>query len=395
MDKMRLLYFDCFSGVSGNMILGAMISAGLDVELLKTELKKLNLPDLDLSIERVNRSGISSVHVSVMAPDQKKHRHLPEINKIIGESRLDLSVKQRAMAIFRRLAEAEAAVHGVPVEKIHFHEVGALDAIADIVGAAVALEIIRPDKVVSSPINVGSGTVKIDHGHFPVPPPAVAELVRGVPIYSDGPVAELATPTGAAIITTVANSYGVLPKITPKQIGYGAGTRDFKGFPNVLRVLIGDADSTELEERVEHLVLMETNIDDLSPQSLGLIMERALSAGALDCWFTPAQMKKNRPAIMVSILARPEDEQRMRELLYRETTTIGIRRSLIERHSLGRSVTEVQTEYGPVRVKKAILNGETVNVHPEFEDVKKASESTGADFASIAEAAVRGAADCK
>lgn len=386
---MKILYFDCFSGVSGNMILGALVSAGIDAGALEAQLRKLNLPEFKFSVDRVMRSGISAVHISVEAPDEKKHRHLPEIEKIIDSSDLSHRVRERAKAIFRRLALAEASVHNVPVEKIHFHEVGALDAIVDIVGASIAIEMLAPDRIIASAINVGSGSVHIDHGYFPVPPPAVAELAREMPIYSDGPTAELATPTGMAIIATLTNSYGVLPKLTLESIGYGAGTRDFKGFPNVLRVMLGNAAAAETHENIENLILLESNIDDLSPQALGLIMDKALEAGALDCWFTAVQMKKNRPAVAVSILARASDEVKLRDLLYRETTTIGIRRTVVERHSLARKVREVQTEFGPIRVKMAALRGEIVNIHPEFEDVRRASVSSGADFAEISEAAIR------
>lgn len=392
---MKILYFDCFSGVSGNMILGALIAAGVDPESLKRDLKKLELPDFDLVAERTTRSGIAGIHVSVSVPDEKKHRHLPEIERIIDSGDLQTSVKERAKKIFRRLALAEASVHGVTVEKVHFHEVGALDAIVDIVGSSIAIEMIKPDMIISSAINVGSGSINIDHGYFPVPPPAVVELARQVPIFSDGPKAELATPTGMAIITTLTNSYGPLPKMKLESIGYGAGTKDFNGFPNVLRVLSGECRTSEVEEKIEHLVLLESNIDDLSPQVLGLIMDRAFAAGALDCWFTPVQMKKNRPAVAVSILSKPQDEIILRDLLYKETTTIGIRRSVVERHSLGRSVIEVETDFGSIRVKKAILKGETVNLHPEFEDVRRAAEISGADFTAIAEAAVRKAAGSK
>ncbi|MER3429439.1 MAG: nickel pincer cofactor biosynthesis protein LarC [Blastocatellia bacterium] len=389
---MRILYFDCFSGVSGNMILGALISSGIDAAALEEHLRKLNLPGLRFSVNRVMRSGISAVHVSVTASDEKKHRHLPEIEKIIDGSDLPQTVQERAKAIFRRLASAEASVHDVPVEKVHFHEVGALDAIVDIVGASIAIEMLGPERIIASPINVGSGRIQIEHGHFPVPPPAVVELARGVPIYSEGPAVELATPTGMAIITTIADSYGVLPKLTLESIGYGAGTKDLSEFPNVLRVLTGQTAATETEENIEHLVLLESNIDDSPPQALGLIMERVLSEGALDCWFTAVQMKKNRPAVAVSILVRPADELKIRDLLYKETTTIGMRRTVVERHCLARTIREVQTEFGPIRVKLAALSGKIINIHPEFDDVRRASETSGADFARIYEAAIRKAA---
>lgn len=392
---MRTLYFDCFAGASGNMILGALIAAGVDPDALKTELEKLELPDFELKIEKVDRSGISAKHVVVEIPDEKKHRHLPEIQKIIAESTLSDTVKDRALSIFRRLAEAEAKVHGIEIEKVHFHEVGALDAIIDIVGSCIGFEILGIEKFASTKIHVGSGFVQMAHGKFPVPPPAVAELLRGVPIYSTEIEGELITPTGAAIITTLANSYGILSDLKTEVIGYGAGTRKYDAFPNVLRLLIGESElqnaikSASLNIPTEEVTLLETNIDDISPQIIGYVMDRAFDLGALDCWFTPIQMKKNRPAVLLSVLCKSDMQSELAEMIFSETTTIGIRVSKTDRLYLEREMTLVKTEYGDIPVKIARMNGKIVNSMPEYEDVRRTALEKGVAFRIVLDAAKR------
>lgn len=384
---MRTLYFDCFAGASGNMILGALIAAGVDRDALADELKKLGLPDFELKVEIVDRSGISSVHVKVEIPDEKNHRHLPEIEKIISESGLSEIVKDRSISMFRRLAAAEAAAHGIELEKVHFHEVGAFDAIIDIVGSCIGFDMLGIERFVGSKIQVGSGFVNMAHGKFPVPPPAVVELLRGVPFYSTEIEGELITPTGAAIISTLCDSYGSIPELTLEKTGYGAGTRKYEKFPNVLRILIGAMEP--VDRTLEMVSVLETNIDDLSPQILGHVMDRAFEAGALDCWFTAIQMKKNRPATKVSLLCKTVDEHTMLQLLYRETSTIGIRIQRMERHSLERESQTVSTEYGDIAVKTAFINGEPVNSQLEFEDLKAAAASHGVSVKVVAEAAAK------
>lgn len=386
---MKTLYFDCLAGASGNMILGALIAAGADTTELTNELKKLNLSEFQLSVEPVDRSGISSTHVRVDIPDEKDHRHLPEIERIINESDLSDAVKERSIAIFRRLAEAEASVHGIELSKVHFHEVGALDAIIDIVGACIGFEMLGIEQFAASKIHVGSGFVDMAHGKFPVPPPAVAELLKGIPFYSTEIEGELVTPTGAAIISTVCDTYGSIPELTLEATGYGAGSRTYEGFPNVLRVMIGEAGRAPKAYRTESLSVLETNIDDLSPQLLGHFMDRSLAEGALDCWFTPIQMKKNRPATLVSLLCRTQDEERFLHLFYRETSTIGVRIQRVERASLERELVSVSTEFGEVRVKSAFSNGEVVNQQPEFEDLKAAAVATGVTVKEVAEAVAK------
>lgn len=386
---MKTLYFDCFAGASGNMVLGALIAAGVDAAVLKIELKKLNLPEFGLAVEKVDRSGISSTHVRVEIPDEKNHRHLPEIERIISESELSGAVKERSIAIFRRLAEAEASVHGIELSKVHFHEVGAFDAIVDIVGSCIGFEMLGIEHFAASKIHVGSGFVDMAHGKFPVPPPAVAELLRDIPFYSTEIEGELITPTGAAIISTVSDSYGAIPELILEATGYGAGTRTYEKFPNVLRVIIGETATLGGKSGTETLAVLETNIDDLSPQILGHFMDRALEEGALDCWFTSIQMKKNRPATLVSVLCRTADEQRFLELFYRETSTIGVRVRRVERHSLEREVTTVETAFGNVELKSSFLNGEAVNSKPEFEDLKAAAAASGVPIKVVADAVAK------
>jgi pyridinium-3,5-bisthiocarboxylic acid mononucleotide nickel chelatase len=369
---MRTLYFDCFAGASGNMILAALIGLGVGKDQLETEIDKLNLPNVSLESKVVDRSGISALHVEVTAPDQKDHRHLSDIVKIIDASDLSKRVKSRAIAIFSRLADAEATVHGISDEKVHFHEVGAIDAIVDIVGACVGFEMLRIDRFVCSKINVGSGFVEMDHGKFPVPPPAVAGLLSEAPIYSNGIIGELITPTGAAIISTVCDSYGSLPEMKLERTAYGAGTRSYDRFPNVLRLLVGETENSRTDSlRTDNLILIETNLDDISPQVLGFVMERVFDLGALDCWFTPIQMKKNRPATMLSVLCSEAKRTQISESLYLETTTLGLRIRSVERECLEREFIKVNTRFGEVDVKIARYNGTVTNAMPEYEQVRR------------------------
>ncbi|MEP6850088.1 MAG: nickel pincer cofactor biosynthesis protein LarC [Acidobacteriota bacterium] len=370
---MRTLYFDCFAGASGNMILGALIALGVDRNELLSKLRLLDIAGFGLEINDVDRSGISASHVEVKVPHERVHRHLHNIEKIIDESRLSQSVKNRAKLIFGRLAQAEAKIHGIDVQKIHFHEVGAMDAIIDVVGACIGFEMLGIDAFACSKIHVGSGFAKMAHGTFPIPPPAVAELLAGTLIYSTDIEGELITPTGAAIISTVCDSYGQIPEIKVKQIGYGAGSRQYKEFPNVLRLMVGE--TVDAASHQDRLTLIETNIDDVSPQILGYVMEKSLSLGALDCWFTAIQMKKNRPATMVSILCETAKKDEFVRLLYSETTTIGVRVGSVERECLVRDIERVSTRFGEIDVKVARLDGDIVNAKPEFDQLRKMAEA--------------------
>ena len=380
---MRTLYFDCFAGASGDMILGAMVDAGVDPEVLSEQLSRLNVAGFRLEINKVDRSGITSTHVVVHTEKEHKHRHLSDIRKIIDGSTLSTAVKERALAIFGRLAEAEARVHNEPIDHVHFHEVGALDAIVDVVGAAICFELLGIERFISSTINVGSGFVEMAHGRFPVPPPAVTELLLRVPFYSTDIKGELLTPTGAAIITTVCEAYGALPEMFVESTGYGAGTRQYEKFPNVLRVMLGE--TAGKSDAQESLLMLETNLDDVSPQILGHLMERAFELNALDCFFTSVQMKKNRPGVLLSILCHPADGKTLTELLFRETTTLGVRSHAVNRLALERESVRVETSYGPIDVKVAYFGGNIVNEMPEFEQCRKAALESGVPLKVVEE----------
>ena len=375
---MKTLYFDCFAGASGNMILAALLGLGVDLAQLRSQLDKLGLPDISIKVETVDRSGISAIHIEVTAPDQKNHRHLSDIVSIIESSGLTQSVKERSIAIFTRLADAEGIVHGISRDKVHFHEVGAIDAIVDIVGACICFDLLKIERFVCSKIHVGSGFVEMEHGRFPVPPPAVAELLRNAPIYSTDLEGELITPTGAAIISALSEEYGPLPMMQLQSTSYGAGSRTYEKFPNVLRVMMGETEPvSETRSDIDDLLLIETNVDDISPQVLSYVMERAFSLGVLDCWFTPIQMKKNRPATMISVLCSKEQRELLSDLLYSETTTLGLRIRVIQRECLARKIRSVSTKFGNVDVKVAHYKGKVVNAMPEFEQVKKIAIETG------------------
>jgi uncharacterized protein (TIGR00299 family) protein len=382
---MRTLYFDCFAGASGDMILGAMVAAGVDPNFLRQQLSLLSVDGFNVDFETVNRSGLSATYARVETGPEHKHRHLADIKQIIEQSRLTESVKHRTMQIFTRLAEAEARVHNEPIEQIHFHEVGALDAIVDVVGAAICFDFLKIDRFACSPLHVGSGTVQMAHGHFPIPPPAVAELLKGVPFYSTDVRGELLTPTGAAIITTVCNEYGPIPQMTIESTGYGAGRREYPDFPNVLRVFVGETGSNPATD--ERLWMIETNLDDASPQIIGHVMDRVLESGALDCFFTPVQMKKNRPGVLLSVLCGPGEKEAVMKLLFMETTTLGVRSYQVERRALERSVVRVETQYGPIDVKVAHLDGRVVNEMPEFEQCREAAVKADVPLKVVEEAA--------
>lgn len=386
---MKTLYFDCFAGASGDMILGALVGVGVNPQDLREQLSLLDVSGYEIEFEIVHRSGLSATRAHVRTEQEHAHRHLGDILKIIDASRLSDNVKSRASSIFSRLAEAEARVHNEPIEKIHFHEVGALDAIIDVVGAAIGFEMLGVERFVCSPLHVGSGTVRMSHGLFPVPPPAVAELLKDTPIYSTEIAGELVTPTGAAIIKTVCESYGRLPLMKIEQTGYGAGSREYENFPNVLRIMLGEDESGAIEN-VERLLVIETNIDDMSPQLFGYVMEQALTRGALDCYLTPVQMKKNRPGVLLSILCRASEREALTELLFRETTTLGVRSFEVERRALERESVRVETPFGPIDVKVARLNGRVVNEMPEYEQCRAAAQRAGVALRVI-EAAVRDA----
>jgi len=382
---MKTLYFDCFAGASGDMILGAMVAAGVEPNYVREQLSLLPVSGFNINFETVNRSGLSATYARVEIEPEHKHRHLSDIKHIIETSALSAVVKQRAVQIFTRLAEAEARVHNEPIDHVHFHEVGAIDAIVDVVGAAICFDALQIDRFICSPIHVGSGMVKMAHGQFPVPPPAVTELLKGVPFYATEIKGELLTPTGAAIITTVCSKYGPIPRMTADLSGYGAGTREYQDFPNVLRVLIGQTEDVGATD--ERLWMIETNLDDASPQIIGHVMDRVLESGAVDCFFTPVQMKKNRPGVLLSVLCSPSEKEAVMKLLFTETTTLGVRSYEVTRRALERSLVRVETPYGPIDVKVAHLDGRVVNEMPEFEQCRQAAAKANVPLKVVEEAA--------
>ncbi len=391
---MKTLYFDCFAGASGNMILGGLVSLGVDHKVLIKEVQKLNITDFDVEFNEVNRAGINSFHAKTVYQEEKTHRHLSDIRAIIENSELSDLVKIRAIEIFTNLARAEAKVHGIEIEKVHFHEVGAMDAIIDVVGACIGFEMLEIEKFVCSKIHVGSGFIDIAHGKYPVPPPAVAELLKDIPFYSTEIEGELITPTGAAIISTLCDEFGEISDFVSDNVGYGAGTREYDSFPNALRLMIGEVQSSEFgvqslvsgerkNQLSNRLLVLETNLDDISAEILGFVMEKAFDIGALDCWFTPIQMKKNRPATMISILCNPSDKEKFAELLYTETSTLGVRIREIERECLKREILNIETEFGGVDVKVARYKGGIISAKPEYEDIRKTARESGLSYKKV------------
>ena len=372
---MKICYLDAFSGISGDMTVGALADAGADADALLEALCSLET-GASFRFEKTKRGGITATSFLVDAGESHHHRHLPQILEMIDAARLPEGARKNATAVFQRLGEAEAAVHGVPLEKIHFHEVGAADSIADIVGACLGFELLEVEAIHSSPLNVGSGTVSTEHGILPVPAPATAALLAGKPIYSRGPQQELTTPTGAAIASTLACRFGPLPPMKISAIGYGAGAREFPEQANVLRVLVGE--TTETSEATS-VAVIEANIDDSSPEVLGYALDRLLEAGALDVSLSPLIMKKNRPGVLLRIIARPQDRETLAQLVIEETSTLGVRFHTAERRVQARRMVEVETPRGKVRVKVS----DSGSFAPEYEDCRKLALETGAPLKQV------------
>ncbi|MCG3179861.1 MAG: Pyridinium-3,5-bisthiocarboxylic acid mononucleotide nickel insertion protein [Phycisphaerae bacterium] len=425
---MAIAYFDCYTGASGDMILGAMIDAGLDADLLAAELDRLHLPGFRIRAAKVVKQGFAATQFEVLSPETGKpvdlaehpdlepppepqphahgkrshshdhagpHRHLDDIRRIIQGSDLATPVKQRAVRIFTRLAEAEARAHGIGVDEVHFHEVGAVDAIVDVVGASIGVELLHLSRIVCSPLPPGSGTVKCAHGEMPVPTPATAELLKGVPLAPNRNPGELLTPTGAAILTTLADEFSPAPppRMTLSAIGVGAGTREGRQVPNLLRLMIGQSEAAPADESgptADTVTVMETNLDDMDGEAMGHCFELLLRAGALDVWATPIVMKKNRPAYMLSVMCESgsDKEAACRGVLFRHTSTFGVRETRMARRKLAREQVSVDTPFGPVRVKVGTLDGEVVRAAPEFEDCRKAAETAGVPLKEVRLAAV-------
>ena len=376
MKRMPLTcYLDAFSGISGDMLVGALADAGADQNAITNAIAALDI-GASVSFEKVKRRGIGATKFHVAVETQKAHRHLSHIVKIIENAKLPERASQNALAVFRRLAEAEAFVHQTSIEKVHFHEVGAADSIADIVGACLAFDLLGVDTIVCSPINVGSGTVKTEHGILPVPAPATAKLLEGAPIYARGPELELATPTGAAVAVTLATRFGVLPPMTVKGTGFGAGGHDFAEHANVLRIILGEPNGAAEQLTVS---VIEANIDDLNPQVLAYAMERLLDAGALDVSLQPIVMKKGRPGTLLRVVAQPQDREAMSQIIFAETSTLGMRVHTAERRVQVRTFIEVETPHGRVKIKVA---GDGSHA-PEYEDCRKLALAAGAPLKQI------------
>jgi uncharacterized protein (TIGR00299 family) protein len=390
---MKIAYFDCFSGVSGDMTLGALLACGADEAEFRERLGALDVPDYGLLIQRVTREGITATDIDVrlLNRDQGHGRHLSDIAGILKASPLPSRVSQNALAVFTRLADAEAKIHGTSREQIHFHEVGAVDAIVDIVGACLLLDILGVEQVVTSSIPCGYGTITCQHGIMPVPAPATMELLQGFPVHSVDIKGELVTPTGAALLTTLSDprTAGKMPAMRVLGSGFGAGKKQFKpDMPNLLRVVLGETEDTA-DQTPQTVAVLETNLDDQNPEGFDLVMERAFAAGALDVFFAPINMKKNRPATLLSVLCPPEKADALAALLFRETGTFGIRVREQRRYTLKRSWRTVTTEFGDIRLKAGAWQGEEVTVAPEYEDCKRAAQAHDVPLRRVYEAALR------
>jgi pyridinium-3,5-bisthiocarboxylic acid mononucleotide nickel chelatase len=454
---MKIGYLDCFSGISGDMLLGALVDAGVPLSLLEETVRALNVA-AEITASRVDRNGISATKVDVIVDGVKdmpreeflagrhaehtdaggshshehthadgtthshshdrehshnheehahehthadgskhshkhghshEHRGLKEIREIIQQAEIPAAAKKRALRAFELLGKAEAKIHNKDVENIHFHEVGSVDAIVDIVCGAVATEHLKVDQWVCSPLNVGGGTVECAHGTLPVPAPATLELLKDAPIYS-GPIQkELVTPTGAAMVRALATKFGSMPKMKISGAGYGAGARNFSGAANVLRVTVGESMEQELSTPQDNIMVIEANLDDMSPQVFGYVIDRLLDAGALDAFGTPVQMKKSRPGTVLTVLTRTEDAQRIAKIIFEETTTIGLRMRQEMRHTLARDYETVQTTWGGVRIKVARLNGQVTNFAPEYEDCREIAADNGVPLKTVLQEAVK------
>lgn len=385
---MRIAYFDCFAGASGDMILGALVDAGVRIEELNAEIGRLPLEDISIQAETVTKSGIGGTRITVVAGDSHHHahRHLQDLEAIVQGSGLNNATQEKCVTVFRKLAEAEARVHRTTVNAVHFHEVGAVDTIVDVVGTVVGLELLGVEVIHCSPMNVGGGMVRCAHGELPVPAPATAELIKGKPVYSSAVNSELLTPTGAVLLTTLASEFGTLPPMTVESTGYGAGSHDLP-FPNLLRLFIGESDQVTSGLENDSVMVLEANIDDMNPQLFDFVMEKLFAAGALDVFLTPVHMKKNRPAVLISVVCPIQKQSECTSILLRETTTIGVRWALSHRLKAQRIFKEVHTRYGTVRCKVASGLGGVLNVAPEYEDCKRLAQASRVPLKQVVEEA--------
>jgi uncharacterized protein (TIGR00299 family) protein len=384
---MKIAYFDCFAGAGGDMIVAAMLDAGLDIEFLKAQLATLGLKNLDIKISQTIRAGLKALSFLPVVQKEHNHRNLKDITKIITQSKISENAKKTAIAVFEKIARAEGTVHDKDPNDIHFHEVGALDSIIDTVSASVGFEALGLDKIYCSALSVGGGTIECAHRLLPVPAPATTELLKGVPIVGGPGQLELLTPTAAAILTTVVDRFCPLPAIKIEAIGYGAGSLESEEFPNVLRLIIGQA-VDETETNADSVYLLETNVDDVSGELIGFIIEKLFSNGALDVFTTPIYMKQGRPAEQISVICKIEDTQQMEQVLFEEGLTFGVRRQIVQRSKLAREFLTVQTEFGEIRIKTGVLGGEVVNAKPEFSDCVAAAKKHKVAVKAVLDAAM-------
>jgi uncharacterized protein (TIGR00299 family) protein len=387
-SQRKVIYLEPFSGISGDMMIGALLDLGSDFGLLREKLSHLPLKDYQLSSEKCLRSGIQATKFDVSAGHSHSHRNFADIRNMIESSGLSPWVQEKSIGAFRILAEAEGKVHGKPAEKVHFHEVGAVDSIIDIVGTMIALEGILPARIVSAQVNVGQGTLECQHGTYPVPAPAAQELLKEIPVFSNSVEGELTTPTGAALLVTLVEEFGTRPPMKILASGYGAGTRQTPGNANVLRICLGEEIREKAVSPEEQVAVIEATIDDMSPQIYGYFQKKALASGALDVYSTSVQMKKNRPAQKITCVCSVSDVDRLAALIFSETTTIGIRYNIAQRKTLKREYLKVTTKFGPVTMKISILDGRRVNYIPEFEDCRRLASESGVALKEIQAAAL-------
>jgi uncharacterized protein (TIGR00299 family) protein len=389
---MRVAYFDVFFGASGDMILGALVDAGVPVEALQSEIDRLHLPEpVLIEAQPAVRHTLRGTQVTVHSAEPGHHRHLADIEHILEAADLDAPVRERALAVFRRLAEAEARVHGVALEEVHFHEVGALDAIADVVGAVASLSFLGVERIVCSPLPLSRGMGRGEHGPLPLPAPGTLALLEGVPVRGLDVEGETLTPTGAALLTTLAGEFGPCPDMRLERVAYGAGHKSFAQAPNLLRLLIGEAEAASIPASSERLRVLETNLDNMNPEWFGPLTQGLLEAGALDVWLTPIQMKKGRPGTLLSVIARPEDVAHLRAQVFAETTTLGIRETEVTRWPLPRRVETVETPFGTVRVKLAEFAPGRWKAAPEHDDCVRAARAAGVPLREVYQAALAAA----
>jgi hypothetical protein len=374
---MKILYFDCFSGISGDMTLAALLDLGLPRSLLMEELKKLGLENYSLEVSAGNRNGIAALSLEVrVGPHEEPHRHFSDIQTVIEKSSLAPGIKETSLAIFRRLAEAEARVHRKKVEEVHFHEVGAIDSIVDIVGTAIGIHYFRPDRVFASELPMGRGFVQCQHGRLPLPAPATLEILKGYPTKSVEVEGELVTPTGAAIVAALSSPSSSFPALTIEKIGYGMGKKEFPDRPNLLRLVLGESSDAYQMDRA---IVLESNIDDMNPEFYEHLMDRLFQKGALDVALAPLQMKKNRPGTLLRVIAEEKDAEALADLILQESTTLGVRSYPVKRKKLPREVREVETRYGKIRVK--VSGG--VRFQPEYDDCRRIALEKGVPIQEV------------